>query len=187
MPMALRRWVPLFLVVAALPVFSAETEGVPLCLRAPEPALTPAWPARTIGPDEAPSDSFFEDEVWAKVGERTCLNCHSAGGDAEESKFLLKDVSLDPSLVRVNRQAFERMAAKKVDGKSRLLVKVSGGQNHGGGVALKPESTGYPSSSASSGTSRARPIARTGRAGTTSPSRSSTECGWRRPSGSCGA
>jgi hypothetical protein len=143
MPMALRRWVPLFLVVAALPVFSAETEGVPLCLRAPEPALTPAWPARTIGPDEAPSDSFFEDEVWAKVGERTCLNCHSAGGDAEESKFLLKDVSLDPSLVRVNRQAFERMAAKKVDGKSRLLVKVSGGQNHGGGVALKPESTGY--------------------------------------------
>jgi hypothetical protein len=35
------------------------------------------------------------------------------------------------------------MAAMKKDGKSRLLVKVSGGLDHGGGVQLKPESTGY--------------------------------------------
>src|SRR4051794_34837980 len=36
-------------------------------------------------------DSHFVDEVWTKVGAQKCLNCHKAGGDAEESKFLLRD------------------------------------------------------------------------------------------------
>jgi hypothetical protein len=141
--MAVRRWGPLFLVVFALPVFSAETEDVPLCLRPLDPAEVRVWPQLPVDPEDVKSDSFFEDEVWAKVGERTCLNCHSAGGDAEESKFILRDTSLDPSLIRVNRAAFEKMAARRADGNSRLLIKVSGGQNHGGGITLKPESTGY--------------------------------------------
>jgi hypothetical protein len=119
-----------------------------------EPALCPALrpeaaPAR---PEDLPvleaaggesSDVFFADEVWAKVGERTCLNCHSAGGDAEESKFLLRDTSLQPDNLKYNRRSFEKMAALKKDGKSRLLVKVSGGLQHGGGVQLKAGSTGY--------------------------------------------
>jgi hypothetical protein len=141
--MTVRRWGPLMFVVAALPVFSAETEDVPLCLRPLDPAEVRVCPQLPVDPEDVKSDSFFEEEVWAKVGERTCLNCHSSGGDAEDSKFLLKDTSLDPSLIRLNRSAFEKMAARRADGKSRLLVKVSGGQNHGGGVALKPESTGY--------------------------------------------
>src|SRR5262249_40428885 len=141
--MAVRRIAPLFFIYAALPLFSAEKQDAPFCLRPPDPTTAAVWPQLPIGPDDAARDSFFEDQVWAKVGERTCLNCHSAGGDAEDSKFLLKDTSLDPHLIRTNRSAFERMAAKKQDGKSRLLVKVSGGQNHGGGIALKPESTGY--------------------------------------------
>lgn len=92
---------------------------------------------------EADPDLFFENEVWAKVGERTCLNCHSPGGDAEESKFILRDTSVNPANLQHNREAFERMASQQKDGKSRLLVKVSGGLTHGGGVALKPTSTGY--------------------------------------------
>ena len=36
-------------------------------------------------------DRFFVDEVWAKVGERTCLKCHRVNGDAAESRFLLQD------------------------------------------------------------------------------------------------
>ena len=39
----------------------------------------------------APVDDFFADEVWAKVGAQTCLTCHKAGGDAEDSKFVLRD------------------------------------------------------------------------------------------------
>ena len=141
--MAVRRAAPLLLLLFAIPVFSAETDELPPCLRPPDPAEVRAWPPLPADPEDATSDSFFEDEVWAKVGERTCLNCHSAGGDAEDSKFLLRDTSIDPSLIRFNRMAFEKMGARRADGKSRLLVKVSGGQNHGGGVALKPESTGY--------------------------------------------
>lgn len=139
--MPVRRLVPLFLLLAALPALPSETEEIPVCLR---PLDAPqVWPQLPITADDAARDSYFEEEVWAKVGERTCLNCHSAGGDAQESKFLLKEASFDPGALRANRQAFERMASLKKDGKSRLLVKVGGGLEHGGGVALKPDSTGY--------------------------------------------
>src|SRR5690348_15881508 len=42
----------------------------------------------------APVDDFFANQVWAKVGARSCLECHKAGGDAEDSNFVL----LDPEL-----------------------------------------------------------------------------------------
>src|SRR5580698_83412 len=55
-------------------------------------------PATVFGDEKRPVvgctaavDNFFEDEVWAKVGMRTCLTCHRKGGDAEESKFVLMD------------------------------------------------------------------------------------------------
>ena len=123
--MASRRFMGLFLFCAPLFLFAdAAPEESPVCpATLPEPA---AFPFPVPEPNGEP-EAFFADEVWAKVGERTCLNCHSAGGDAEESKFLLRDSSLQPELLKHNRQAFERMAAMKKDGKSRLLVKVSGG------------------------------------------------------------
>jgi len=119
-----------------------------------EPALCPALRPEPLDPfvQVLPAlepeggesiDRFFADEVWAKVGERTCLNCHSAGGDAEETKFLLRETSLQPENLKHNRRSFEKMAALKKDGKSRLLVKVSGGLQHGGGTQFKPGSTGY--------------------------------------------
>lgn len=37
------------------------------------------------------ADDLFAAEVWAKVGARDCVKCHKAGGDAEESKFVLRD------------------------------------------------------------------------------------------------
>src|SRR5687767_14777002 len=36
----------------------------------------------------APVDDHFANEVWAKVGAQTCLECHKAGGDAEDSAFV---------------------------------------------------------------------------------------------------
>ncbi len=38
--------------------------------------------ASPLGPECLAVDRFFADEVWAKVGERTCLKCHNAKGDA---------------------------------------------------------------------------------------------------------
>ncbi len=94
-------------------------------------------------------DDFFRDEVWAKVGARTCLSCHKPGGDAAGSKFVLKDPgrSQGPereAAMRHNRDAFARMAqlAEK-DDRPRLLVKVTGGLDHGGADILTPDSAGY--------------------------------------------
>jgi hypothetical protein len=98
-----------------------------------------SW-ARGQAPDAL--DGFFADEVWAKVGERTCLNCHHAGGEASESRFVLRDLLRHPDALAQNRAAFERVGALK-DGKSKLLFKVVGELDHGGGAVLKRDSTAY--------------------------------------------
>lgn len=97
----------------------------------------------------APVDDFFRNEVWAKVGARSCLTCHKRGGDAEESRFVLTDPRRSPpgpdqdKAMRHNRDAFARMAALKEKDQSRLLLKVVGGLDHGGSDVLKPDSAGY--------------------------------------------
>ena len=88
-------------------------------------------------------DSFFAEEVWGKVGERTCLKCHNAKGDAAESEFVLREILQDPTALAKNRQAFLRMAIAQEDGQSRLLLKIAGKLDHGGGEVLKVDSTGY--------------------------------------------
>lgn len=88
-------------------------------------------------------DAFFAEEVWAKVGERTCLNCHTGRGEAAESDFLLRETELDPGALRHNRDAFGRVAAARKDGTSKILLKVSGGMKHGGGTPFKAGTTGY--------------------------------------------
>jgi len=92
-------------------------------------------------------DNFFADEVWGKVGERTCLKCHNVKGDASDSEFLLHDTASDRAkradALRHNLTAFLRMAAAKEEGASRLLLKVVGDLDHGGREVLKKDSTGY--------------------------------------------
>ena len=103
------------------------------------------WLPSTGASKPAPkaAGAFFIDEVWAKVGERTCLKCHNSGGDASESKFLIQDTSRDLNGLSKNLDVFLQMAAKRKEGKSRLLVKPTGGLKHEGGVVLKPDSSGY--------------------------------------------
>lgn len=95
----------------------------------------------------APS-SYFEDEVWAKVGAQTCLECHKAGGDAEDSEFVLLDPKRSQgngqvAALRHNREQFTKMARLKEGDRSRLLLKVVGKLRHGGKVVLKPDTAGY--------------------------------------------
>lgn len=101
--------------------------------------------------DETPlpvTQDFFENEVWAKVGALECLKCHKLGGDAEDSKFMLVDpkkVAGDElaSALKQNRDAFTKMARIKEGDQSRLLLKVTGGLDHGGKQVVKPESAGH--------------------------------------------
>ncbi len=97
----------------------------------------------------APVDRHFADEVWTKVGERICLTCHKPGGDAEESRFLLRDPkrSEGPAVLadlRANRNAFVQMAKLEAEGhQSRLLLKATGKLKHGGKVQVLPDSAEY--------------------------------------------
>lgn len=88
-------------------------------------------------------DSFFADEVWAKVGERSCLKCHHADGDAADSAFLLQPTHSSRRSLHENRAAFVRLAKTGQEETSRLLWKATGGGDHGGGEVLKPGSTGH--------------------------------------------
>lgn len=86
---------------------------------------------------------YFADEVWAKVGERVCLKCHNAQGDAADSDFILQPATRDPAATVHNCANFARLAKEQENGQSRLLQKVIGGLDHGGGAVLKPDSAGY--------------------------------------------
>lgn len=107
--------------------------------------------AKTPPPYEGCSgtvDAYIADEVWAKVALPKCLTCHSPGGDAEESKLVLRDPrkvqgAERDAAMRHNRAALARMAAAKEKDQSRLLVKVTGGLDHGGEDVLPADSAGY--------------------------------------------
>ena len=88
-------------------------------------------------------DSFFLDDVWARVGEASCLKCHRESGDAADSGFVLEPTLRDRAAITRNLAAFFAMARLRDDGKSRLLLKVVGQLDHGGGEVLKRGSTGY--------------------------------------------
>jgi hypothetical protein len=106
-------------------------------------ALAMLLPGAAPQEEKAPVDRWFAEELWAKVAERTCLNCHTDRGEASESEFILLDPSLDPSRLRDNLDAFRRVAAPRKDGTSKALLKASGATKHGGGTQLKAGSTGY--------------------------------------------
>jgi hypothetical protein len=94
------------------------------------------------------ADDFFNEEVWVKVGAHSCLKCHKPGGDAEESKLVLRDPEqfqgeAREEAMRGNRDAFARMAKQMEGDQSRLLLKVVGKLEHGGDDALKPDSAAY--------------------------------------------
>ena len=67
------------------------------------------------------------------MGVKTCLECHKAGGDAEDSEFVLAAIpqrmgrgGRGGGVLRQNRDAFAAMARAKEGDQSRLLLKVVG-------------------------------------------------------------
>ena len=92
---------------------------------------------------------FFIDEVWGKVGELSCLNCHNNSGEAEDSGFILRETLLLQGAQlqnahAANFKAFTKMARKRKSGQqSRLLLKPVGKLDHEGEQVLEPNSTGH--------------------------------------------
>ncbi|MBL8892436.1 MAG: hypothetical protein JNL67_20845 [Planctomycetaceae bacterium] len=94
------------------------------------------------------SHSSVEPELWAKVAAPKCLICHTHGGDAEVSEFLLIDPAKVPTeqrpvAMRQNLAAFAQMATIREQGQSKLLQKVIGQLDHGGAVVLELDSPEY--------------------------------------------
>ncbi|MGC4003874.1 MAG: DUF1592 domain-containing protein [Pirellulales bacterium] len=96
---------------------------------------------------EATHDSFVAG-VWTKVLAQSCLTCHKAGGDAEESEFVL----LDPSRVlgeerknvlERNAKRFLELAKRNDADGSIVLRKVLGELDHGGKAVLSKDSVAY--------------------------------------------
>jgi hypothetical protein len=91
-------------------------------------------------------DEFFLQEVWEKVGARSCIKCHKSGGDAETSAFVLRDPQRSEApaeAMRHNVSSFTQMARLKEGEESRLLLKIVGGLDHGGEDVLAPDSAGF--------------------------------------------
>lgn len=106
-------------------------------------AETPPYTGCSAGPDP-----FFTDVVWANVGAHSCLKCHKTGGDAEESKFILRDPARyqgaeQKEALGFNHEQFVAMARDREEGESRLLLKPLGKLDHGGDDVLRPDSERY--------------------------------------------
>jgi hypothetical protein len=116
--------------LACLPVYplSAAAEATP--------CVAGVIPAKGVDPFET---------VWLQVGAQSCLKCHKQGGDAEDSEFILHDPAKDSSPHQQeswqhNQTTFQKMAGVREKDGSRLLMKASGGLDHGGEDVLKPGS-----------------------------------------------
>ena len=110
-------------------------------LHAADPAPCPAANATWV-------DEFFADEVWPKVAAAQCLKCHKQSGDAEDTRLVLADLSRASEaeraeMMRCNRNTFIRMAMETAEQEPLLLVKVTGGLDHGGQMVLPKDSAGY--------------------------------------------
>ncbi len=116
--------------------------------------VTPSATSRGDEPASQPTVSClvpandFNNTVWFRIGVQKCLTCHKTGGDAAESQFVLVDpnkveISSRVEALQQNRTAFARMATLQENGVSRLLQKVVGQLDHGGGEVLKLDSAEY--------------------------------------------
>src|SRR5687767_11276571 len=80
---------------------------------------------------------FFAEQVWARVMQKTCVNCHSPDGIAVQqgADFVLLPPTY-PGFLEANLQTLEMLARTEYDDRSVLLRKPVGEMDHGGGVQL---------------------------------------------------
>lgn len=125
--------------LAAICILVQPTSGTELS--AADPVSCPAV-------EDQDFNHYFFNELWSKVGRAECVKCHKHGGDAEDTRLVLRDLSRSVESERsasliANRDAFVRMALQQVGDQSLLLVKASGGKEHGGQEVLKEGTAGY--------------------------------------------
>lgn len=88
------------------------------------------------------NERFFALKVWGPTLSSDCYQCHNAQGQAKDTAFVLQG-SGQTGFLDANYQMMESLARVTVDGQSLLLVKPTGGMNHGGGTRMAQSDTEY--------------------------------------------
>lgn len=94
--------------------------------------------------DCVPTLTFFNEHVWTPVMSTTCIACHNPQGAARDSRLVLIDAN-QPGYLEANLAVLEDVAGLERNGVSILLIKPTGGDNHGGGPQITEDSEAYAS------------------------------------------
>lgn len=86
--------------------------------------------------------TYFQNQVWPIVKERNCMGCHSLGGEAQDTKFVLQPET-QTGFIDANMAIMRDVAAFERDGISLLLLKPSGQDVHQGGTLTPPDTEEY--------------------------------------------
>lgn len=88
------------------------------------------------------TEQFFKEEIWAPVMSQKCITCHNPSGAAKASQFVLQSSDWTGYL-EANLATVERLAKLEYEGEPWLIVKPTGGVEHGGGVQFDRDSDEY--------------------------------------------
>ena len=90
----------------------------------------------------ATARDVFDERISGPIAQSSCVGCHVAGGEADDTRLtLVPDTTADHA--RLNGEAFAAFVTDVEDGANRMLAKMRGDADHGGGVQVAEDSTGY--------------------------------------------
>jgi hypothetical protein len=89
------------------------------------------------------AENFFEAEIWPRVIEPVCLDCHVPGGAAGNSEFVLIPIIDNTDFLNAHFDAIRSLALERVpsaSNRSRLELMPTNTIPHGGATAIEPDS-----------------------------------------------
>ena len=97
----------------------------------------------STGDTECVSDArFFQESISIGILEKTCMACHTAQGQANQSDLVLLGAG-ETNYLQENLATVRSVAELEIDGTSLLLLKPSGQVPHGGGPIITQDSDEY--------------------------------------------
>lgn len=100
-------------------------------------------PDLPVEPEECFDEStLFETRVWPELVYPRCMGCHTADGAARASGLIFVP-RIVPNYLQANESALSAAARVEVGDVSRVLLKPSGRESHGGGEVVREGSPEY--------------------------------------------
>lgn len=89
------------------------------------------------------NERYFEEMVWTPILGAKCVNCHTEGGAAKESNFILRTADWGPTYLEQNLEVFKSLAKLEFEGTPWILLKPSAQIEHGGGPQIEKDDEEY--------------------------------------------